>query len=147
MAVLEALGEHGYAGLTIDDAYGWGDGSMHELTVLIEEVSRAKVAVASAVGLNLGVAEAIERFGTDEQREAYLPGMARFETVGALGLSEVAAGSDKSGMETTAERDGVGDRRAQAVGDDLRRRGRRVDLRTDGRGVATRRDRLLDPGR
>lgn len=104
-AVLEALGERGYAGLTIDDAYGGGGGSMLELTVLTEELSRANMAVASAVGLNLGVAEAIERFGTDEQREAYLPGMARFETVGALGLSEVAAGSDKSGMETTAERD------------------------------------------
>jgi alkylation response protein AidB-like acyl-CoA dehydrogenase len=107
-AVLEALGEHGYAGLTIDDAYGGGGGSMLELTVLIEELSRANMAVASAVGLNLGVAEAIERFGTDDQREAYLPGMARLETVGALGLSEAGAGSDKSGMETTAERDDDG---------------------------------------
>ena len=105
-AVLAALGDHGYTGLTVDTDYGGGGGSLLELTVLVEELSRANMAVASAVGLNLGVAEAIERFGTDEQRESYLPGMARFETVGALGLSEAGAGSDKSGMETTARRDG-----------------------------------------
>ena len=64
------------------------------------------MAVASSVALHLGVATVVERFGTDDQRERFLPDMATYDTVGALGLSEENAGSDKTGMETTAEKEG-----------------------------------------
>jgi alkylation response protein AidB-like acyl-CoA dehydrogenase len=62
--------------------------------------------VASALALHLGVATVVERFGSADLKETFLPEMARYETVGALGLSEENAGSDKLGMETTARRDG-----------------------------------------
>jgi alkylation response protein AidB-like acyl-CoA dehydrogenase len=104
--LLAELGERRLTGLTIPEAYdGRGEG-MVELALVIEELSAAMMPVASAMALHLGVAEAIERFGTDAQREAYLPEMARFETVGALGLAETNAGSDKLSMETEARRDG-----------------------------------------
>lgn len=104
--ILDELGERGYAGITVPAQYGgMGEGPV-ELAVLIEELSAALMPVASALGLHLGVAEVIERFGTDEQRERYLPEMATYETVGVLGLSEEHAGSNKRQMETTAQREG-----------------------------------------
>jgi alkylation response protein AidB-like acyl-CoA dehydrogenase len=105
--ILDELGERGWTGLTLPEAYGGKGGNLVELTILVEELSAALMPVASALALHLGVATVVERFGTDEQRERWLPEMARFERVGALGLSEQHAGSDKSGMEATATK--VGD--------------------------------------
>ncbi|WP_232702185.1 acyl-CoA dehydrogenase family protein [Halobacterium wangiae] len=104
--ILEDLAEMGYGGLTISAAYGGMGEGMTELAVVVEELSAALMPVASALSLHLGVAEVLERFGSDAQRERFLPEMASYDTVGALGLSEERAGSDKLAMETTAERDG-----------------------------------------
>ena len=104
--VFEAAGDRGYAGLTVAESYGGQGEGLVELALVTEELSAALMPVASALALHLGVAEAVERLGTDAQRERFLPGMAAFETVGALGLSEDDAGSDKTGIETTARREG-----------------------------------------
>lgn len=104
--LLATLGEERLTGLTLPEEYdGRGEGLV-ELAVMTEELSAGLMSLASAVALHLGVATVVERFGTDAQRERFLPEMARYETVGALGLSEADAGSDKLEMETTAERAG-----------------------------------------
>jgi alkylation response protein AidB-like acyl-CoA dehydrogenase len=105
-AILEAAGDRGYAGLTVGEAHGGQGEGLVGLALVIEELSAALMPVASALALHLGVAEAVERLGTDAQRDRFLPEMAAFDTVGALGLSEDAAGSDKTGIETTARRAG-----------------------------------------
>jgi alkylation response protein AidB-like acyl-CoA dehydrogenase len=104
--VLTALGERRITGLTLPERYGGRNEGLVELCLVIEELSASMMAVASAVGLHLGVATVIDRFGSESLAEEFVPAMARFETVGALGLSEENAGSDKLGMETTATRDG-----------------------------------------
>jgi alkylation response protein AidB-like acyl-CoA dehydrogenase len=104
--ILAELGERGLTGLTLPEERGGRGEGLVELVIAIEELAAAMMPVASALALNLGVATVIERFGTDAQRERYASEMARFETVGALGLSEADAGSDKLAMETTAEKDG-----------------------------------------
>ena len=104
--ILAELGERAITGLTLPEERGGRGEGLVELAIVIEELAAAQMALASAVGLNLGVATVIERFGSDRQRERWVPEMARFETVGALGLSEADAGSDKLAMETTAEREG-----------------------------------------
>ena len=96
----------GVTGLTLPEEYGGEDGSLVDLVFAIEELSAAMMPVASTLALHLGVATVIEQFGTEAQREEFLPSMAAYETVGALGLSEENAGSDKTGIETVAERDG-----------------------------------------
>jgi alkylation response protein AidB-like acyl-CoA dehydrogenase len=106
--LLAELGDRRLTGLTLPEEYGGRGEGLVELALMTEELSAAMMSVASTVALHLGVATVIDRFGTDAQREAYLPEMATYETVGALGLSEENAGSDKSKMETTAERDGDG---------------------------------------
>lgn len=104
--ILNELGERGLAGVTLPEEYGGRGEGLVELTLMTEELSAALMSVASTIGLHLGVATVVERFGTEEQRETFLPEMASFDTVGALGLSEANAGSNKLEMETTAERDG-----------------------------------------
>ncbi|WP_313692051.1 acyl-CoA dehydrogenase family protein [Halorarum halobium] len=104
--ILDALGERRLTGLTVPESYGGRGEGLVELAVVTEELAAGLMSVASAMALHLGVAAVIERFGTEPQREAFLPEMATFDRVGALGLSEANAGSDKLAMETTAERDG-----------------------------------------
>ena len=102
--ILAELGDRGYAGLTLPEEYGGRGEGLVELAVLTEELAAGMMTVASALALNLGVATVVERFGTEAQKERYLPEMATFDTVGALGLSEANAGANKLEMETTAER-------------------------------------------
>jgi alkylation response protein AidB-like acyl-CoA dehydrogenase len=104
--ILAAAGDRGYAGLTVPEQYGGQGEGLVELALVTEELSAALMPVASALALHLGVAEAVQRLGTEAQRDRFLPGMADFETVGALGLSEDDAGSDKTGIEMTARRAG-----------------------------------------
>ncbi|WP_255150201.1 acyl-CoA dehydrogenase family protein [Halorarius halobius] len=105
-AILKELGERRLTGLTLAEEHGGRGEGLVELVVAIEELSAALMPVASALALHLGVASIVERFGSPRQRETLLPEMATYDTVGALGLSEANAGSNKLEMETTAERDG-----------------------------------------
>lgn len=104
--VLDELGDRRITGLTLPEAYGGRGEGLVELALVTEELSAGLMAVASSFALHLGVAAVVERFGTDDQRDRFLPEMATYDTVGALGLSEENAGSDKLGLETTAEADG-----------------------------------------
>ena len=104
--ILNDLGDRRLTGLTLPEEYGGRDEGLVELAVVIEELSAAMMPVASALALHLGVATVVEHFGSERLREEFLPGMARFDTVGALGLSEADAGSDTLAMETRAEPDG-----------------------------------------
>jgi alkylation response protein AidB-like acyl-CoA dehydrogenase len=102
--ILVELGDRRLTGLTLPEEYGGRGEGLVELVLTTEELSAALMSVASALALHLGVATVVERFGTDEQRERFLPGMATYDVVGALGLSERNAGSDKLAMETTAKK-------------------------------------------
>lgn len=104
--ILAELGERRLTGLTLPEEYGGRGEGLVELAVLTEELAAALMSVASTVALHLGVATIIEEHGSEAQCERYLSEMASYETVGALGLSEANAGSDKRAMETTAQRDG-----------------------------------------
>ncbi|MDL5363879.1 acyl-CoA dehydrogenase family protein [Halalkalicoccus sp. NIPERK01] len=100
------LGERRLTGVTLPEEYGGRGEGLVELALMIEELSAGLMSVASTIGLHLGVAAVVERFGTEAQREDLLSEMASFDTVGALGLSEANAGSNKLEMETSAERNG-----------------------------------------
>lgn len=104
--ILDKLGERRLTGITLPEEYGGRGEGLLELALITEELSAGLMSVASSIGLHIGVATIVERFGTDEQREVFLPEMASFDTVGALGFSEANAGSNKLEMETTAERSG-----------------------------------------
>ena len=108
--VWQKLGDNGLLCVDMPDEYG-GYGAPFEFScVVVEEISRAGYgALASGVSVHSDiVAPYILNLGTQEQRQRFLPKMATGECVGAIGMSEPAAGSDLQGIRTTAKKDGDG---------------------------------------
>ena len=101
------LGELGVLGMTVNEAYGGVDLGYLAHTVVMEEISRASGAVGLSYGAhsNLCVNQ-LTRFGTDEQKQAYLPSLVSGEYVGALAMSEHNSGSDVVSMGLRAQEDG-----------------------------------------
>ncbi len=96
-----------FFGLQAPKAYGGAEMDSISYAIVIEEISR----VSAAVGLCLTVHNSvgvypIVRFGTEEQKNRFLPAMTRGERIGAFCLTEANAGSDAGGVETNAVRDG-----------------------------------------
>lgn len=103
---LDEMAEAGWFGVTIPRRYGGMGLGMFEYCLVIEELSRGWMGVASVAGrANSHLDEVL---GTDEERERYLPRVASGDFIGAFALSEEAAGSDVASLETTARRDGDG---------------------------------------
>ena len=99
------LGDMGLLGLTVGETYGGADlGYLHHV-VAMEEISRASASVGLSYGAhsNLCVNQ-INLKGTSQQKERFLPKLMSGEHVGALAMSEVAAGSDVVSMRLKAER-------------------------------------------
>jgi isovaleryl-CoA dehydrogenase len=99
------LGELGLFGVTVSEAYGGAGMGYVEQAVAVEEISRA----SGSVGLSYGVHATLcinhlFRFGTEEQKRKYLPRLLSGEWVGALAMSEPAAGSDVLAMTARAEK-------------------------------------------
>jgi acyl-CoA dehydrogenase len=95
-------GEAGLLCTSMPEAYGGSDADKLYSVVLFEEIARQ-----GFTGLGFGlhneiVAPYILSYGTDAQKEKYLPAMARGEIVGAIAMSEPAAGSDLQGVRSTA---------------------------------------------
>ena len=103
----EAWKAAGAAGLLLADVpeeYGGGGGSFIHEAVVVEELAQAGVQFGSFI--HDIVAHYMLANGTQEQKRNWLPRMARGELVGAIAITEPAAGSDMQGIKTTARRDG-----------------------------------------
>jgi long-chain-acyl-CoA dehydrogenase len=104
-----AAGKQGLIGFGVSPEYGGpGVGDYRYRCVVMEELGRVGAAALSAgFGLQDDVAiPYLVDLGTDAQRRRWLPGMVAGEAIGAIGMTEPAAGSDLRGIRTTAVRDG-----------------------------------------
>ena len=81
---------------------------------MTEELSRGWMSLAGAMGGHTVVAKLLLAFGTDEQKDAYLPRMATGELRATMALTEPGGGSDLQAMRTVARRDG--DRTTSSTG-------------------------------
>ena len=94
----------GLMGIEVPEKYGGAGGSMMMVTLAVEEISRVDASAAIMVDVqNTLVNYPISRYGTDAQREKYLPQLAS-KTIGAYALSEAGSGSDAFGLATRAEK-------------------------------------------
>ncbi len=101
------FGALGALGITVAEEYGGTDMGYLALTVAMEEVSRASASVGLSYGAHTSLCmNQIVRYGSDAQKQRYLPGLVSGEAVGALAMSETGAGSDVLAMRTRAVRDG-----------------------------------------
>ena len=99
-------GQAGLLCLTMPEQYGGAGADRLYSTIMIEEAARAGV---SGPGFSLHseiVAPYLMRYGTEEQKQRYLPRMAAGETIAAIAMTEPGAGSDLQAIRTTARRDG-----------------------------------------
>jgi alkylation response protein AidB-like acyl-CoA dehydrogenase len=104
--VVKALGEAEMIALTVPEEYGGLGLGYTARLIALEEI--AKVSVATAMMLQvfaLGV-EPILMFGTEEQKQKYLPALATGERLATTAVTEATGGSDPTGIRTTYEKDG-----------------------------------------
>ena len=104
--VIKALGEAEMMALTIPEGYG-GLGLGHTARLIaLEEIGRVSAATAMTLQIfALGI-EPIVRFGNEEQKKKYLPGLATGERLATVGLTEATGGSDPKSGRTSYKKDG-----------------------------------------
>ena len=104
-ALWRKAGELGLLCSDIPEEYGGGGGDFRHEAVFYEEMARRGL-----TGMNSSVHSIVAHYllnhGTEEQKQRYLPRMARGEIVGAIAMTEPGAGSDLQGVRTRAERQG-----------------------------------------
>ncbi len=104
---LLALAELGMMGVNLPAAYGGAEAGVVSYSLAMTEVARGCASTAVTMAVTNMVGEVINAFGTDAQREAYIPKLTSGEfAAGSFALSEPEAGSDPGAMRTTAKRDG-----------------------------------------
>jgi alkylation response protein AidB-like acyl-CoA dehydrogenase len=104
---LDGLKRDGWIGLTIPEQYGGGGADPLTYCLVIEELGRGDANVRSILSVHLGlVAGSVERWGTEEQKQQWLPKMASGEALGCFCLTEPDHGSDPAALESTAVREG-----------------------------------------
>ncbi|HEY8352875.1 MAG TPA: acyl-CoA dehydrogenase family protein [Sphingomonadales bacterium] len=104
--LVEQMKEMGLFGATISQEYGGLGLPATTYAKIISRISSYWMALTGIVNSHLIMAAAVERFGTPEQKEEWLPRFASGEIRGGLALTEPDAGTDLQGIRTTAVRDG-----------------------------------------
>ncbi len=104
---LKKLGQLGYLGMSVPEAYGGTQADTISYVIVMEELSRACASTSTAVTVqNSLVNDPIVLFGSEVQKRKHLPQLAAGRVFGAFGLTEPEAGSDPGAMKTTAILDG-----------------------------------------
>ncbi|MGV0577721.1 acyl-CoA dehydrogenase family protein [Mycolicibacterium elephantis] len=101
-AWIEQMKRIGIYGLAIPESYGGSPVSMPCYVEVTQELSRGWMSLAGAMGGHTVVAKLITLFGTEEQKQRYLPPMATGELRATMALTEPGGGSDLQNMKTTA---------------------------------------------
>jgi len=106
---VKKIADLGLMGLTIPEEYGGSGKGKVDFCIAVEELSRASAAAAAyfRISLSLGIVPVI-MYGTEEQKQKYLPPHASGEKMACFALTEAGAGSDPASMATTATKKGDG---------------------------------------
>jgi alkylation response protein AidB-like acyl-CoA dehydrogenase len=104
--LIEQMKQLGIFGLAIPEPWGAARVSTPCYALVTEELARGWMSLAGAMGGHTVVAKLLLDYGTEEQKQRYLPGMATGEIRATMALTEPGGGSDLQAMRTTARRDG-----------------------------------------
>ena len=108
-AMLQEMGELGLLGATLPEEYGGAGANYVSYGLIAREIERVDSGYRSAMSVQSSlVMFPIWKWGSEEQRQKYLPGLAAGTKIGCFGLTEPDAGSDPGGMNTRAIRTGKG---------------------------------------
>jgi len=107
MATAKRMGELGLLGVTVPEKYGGPGADYVSFALVAEELARADASHSVIFGANASLSVGpILNFGTEAQKENYLPGLSSGKLLGCYALTEPEAGSDAGSLKTTARRDG-----------------------------------------
>ncbi len=104
--VFRTLGKAGLMGLPYEEQYGGGAQPYEVYLQVLEELSRGWLAVGLGVSVHTLSCFPLSAFGTDEQKQRWLPDLVGGELLGSYCLSEAESGSDAAALQTRAVRDG-----------------------------------------
>lgn len=105
--VVDAMKELGLFGIAVPDEFGGLDLDMETECLVAMELGQTSPAFRSVAGTNIGIgSQALVLFGTPEQKQKWLPGVASGDLIASFALTEPEAGSDAAGLKTKAVRDG-----------------------------------------
>ncbi|MEU4147218.1 acyl-CoA dehydrogenase family protein [Streptomyces parvulus] len=102
----QEAGKLGYIGVNLPEAYGGGGGGVTELSLVLEEMGAAGNPLLMMIVSPAICGTVIARFGTEQQKDDWLPGIADGTRLMAFGITEPDAGSNSHRITTTARRDG-----------------------------------------
>ncbi|MBI3652263.1 MAG: acyl-CoA dehydrogenase family protein [Acidobacteria bacterium] len=102
--IVERMKEINLFGANVPEEYGGLELSYTLFAMIFEEISRVWMGLAGILGTHTVLCDVLARFGTPEQKQRFLPLLARGEKRGAICLSEPQAGTDLQAIRTTAER-------------------------------------------
>ncbi|AYG62294.1 acyl-CoA dehydrogenase family protein [Rhizobium jaguaris] len=104
---LKEMGELGLLGMLVPEAYGGSDAGVVAYAMALEEIAAGDGPCSTIMSVHSSVGcVPILKFGTEEQRQRFLPKLASGEWIGGFALTEPQAGSDASNLKTRARRDG-----------------------------------------
>jgi len=104
--LLDKFFAHGFMGMGVPEAYGGSEASFFLVILAVEEFSRVDASAGVVIDVqNTLVNNAVRRWGTEEQKQRFLPRLVR-DTLGAYALSEADSGSDAFALATRAREDG-----------------------------------------
>ncbi len=103
-AIVEQMKELGLFGVTIPEEYGGMGLDLTTYAMIVEELSRGWISISGVVNTHFIGSYLLMKYGTDEQKDYFLPRMATGEIRAAFSLSEPEVGSDVQGIKSTAKR-------------------------------------------
>src|SRR5438094_6055853 len=101
--IVEQMKELGLFGVTIPEEYGGMGLDLTTYAMIVEELSRGWISISGVVNTHFIGSYLLMKFGTDEQKDHFLPRMATGEIRAAFSLSEPEVGSDVQGIKSTAK--------------------------------------------
>ena len=104
--LVQKMKDLGLFGMSISEKYGGMGLNYSTYALVIAEISRGWMSMAGVLNSHLIMAKLVENYGTEEQKNRYLPKMATGEKRGGIGLTEPNCGSDVAAIQSYAVRDG-----------------------------------------
>ena len=104
--LMEPMAKLGITGIIAPPEYGGVGLGFLARTIALEELSRVCAAISMGMQVHHMAIAALNDFGTDEQKQRYIPPLAKGETMGVVAVTEPSGGSDVVGMQATAEAKG-----------------------------------------
>jgi len=109
LELVAKIAAQGYLGAIVPQEYGGAGLDYVSYGLIVEEIGRGDSAIRTVISVQTSlVCSAILKWGTEEQREKYLPRLCSGEWLGCFGLTEPDTGSDAANQKTRARRNGAG---------------------------------------